>query len=291
MTSTSQTHLAINGNMTKINVIDNDNSACIKKRRRRVTFCTQELISVQESTGVTKEDRANSWYSPEELESMRNYVKDQAKKFRNAIGKSKDLSKSKNMSSLVMPFHNSGVERKMRVLCKSSRRKCGEFRGLEPKIFVERQRNRVIATKTIMEYQRRTEELLKIAQSEHHSNVDLKVMREGFANRLGSICAKLSSWSKAEALAIARYDETGVYGPLLERTTPTQDTHTVEDYQKIQTTVTSPSLKERSMNRIKDHIMLESLKRDRISFENELGLCLSTGPKQSKRTRAQLFAG
>jgi hypothetical protein len=193
----------------------------MKKKRKRVTFSTQtnvKEIGNCKSNGAHPSNDSNRtvhstklserWYSPSELECMRNDVKIQAMIHRKFLNKDA-LFDPDEMSSLVKPFQNSGVEQKMTALCQSS----STFRGLESRIFSEKQRNRLIATSTVLEYQRRTVEILKTAKQERISDIDVKDMKRSFANRLGNICEHLSKWSLDEAHAIARYDANGVYNP------------------------------------------------------------------------------
>ncbi len=191
----------------------------MKKKRKRVTFSTQtnvKEIGNCKSNGAHPSNDSNRtvhstklserWYSPSELEFMRNDVKIQAMIHRKFLNKDA-LFDPDEMSSLVKPFQNSGVEQKMTALCQSS----STFRGLESRIFSEKQRNRLIATSTVLEYQRRTVEILKTAKQERISDIDVNDMKRAFANRLGNICEHLSKWSLDEAHAIARYDANGVY--------------------------------------------------------------------------------
>ena len=185
-----------------------------KRSRGKVTFATTCNSVVQVES--RKEDRSNAWYSQGELDYMRKAVKVQAKHYKVALGSTtlKTSVNSTNMSSLVMPFENSGVEKKTQVLCSSESLSGSNstFRGLEPRIFIERQRNRIIASKTVLEYQRRTLELLQAAQSKGFPEEKVEAMKEGFSVRLGEICSQLSAWSRDEALNTAMYDATGAYG-------------------------------------------------------------------------------
>lgn len=187
----------------------------IKKKRRRVTFSLEnnnvkeigKSLRGSDCGSITASNATNvCWYSRSELDEMRKDVKIQAKVYIKSLNKECNDS-NHHMSSLVMPFHNSGVDNKMISLCNSS----SSFRGLEPKIFAEKQRNRIIATSTVLEYQRRTDEILKAAEKECVADTDIEEMKKGFANRLGIICTQLSKWSKDEARAIATYDASGIY--------------------------------------------------------------------------------
>lgn len=204
-------------------------------RKRRITF-SAEVVSGIATNKINFRQSCNdantkSWYNLSELESIKRSIKEQAKKFR--ILSSKAVSSTATMSSLVLPFRNCGVYKKMKYLVKvqnilnddnwnndgespsnypSSDKFTPDFRGLENRIFVERQRNKAIAMKTIMEYQRRTQMLIEEAEKDNRSDSDIALMREQFATRLSEICSQLSQWAKDEALAVARFDEEGVYG-------------------------------------------------------------------------------
>ncbi len=143
---------------------------------------------------------------------MRKHVKVQSKIYRSAMNKSSP--EASLMSSLVLPFQGCTVEKKMKLLTMScastaSSSPHSTFRGLESHIFLEKQRNRIIAMKTTLEYQRRAQELLKVAETQNHP--DIKRMKACFSDRLAIVCNQLSNWSTYEALAIANFDANGVY--------------------------------------------------------------------------------
>jgi hypothetical protein len=201
------------------------------RRKRRVTFSSEVTTRVAPAVIETDENSDNrhteSWYNLSELETIKRSIKEQAQKYH--ILSSKAVSSTATMSSLVLPFRNCGVYKKMKYLvkvqsmlndddddssksCHSSSKFTPEFRGLENRIFAERQRNKAIATKTIMEYQRRAEMLVDQAIQEQRPETEITLMKEQFADRLSTICSQLSQWAKDEALAIARFDAEGVYG-------------------------------------------------------------------------------
>lgn len=193
----------------------NDN-VDISKKRRRVTFSSGGEVVISSKT-PTIEDLDNAWYKPKDLDVMRKDVKAQAKRYRNVLAKTVSSSSvSTNMSSLVLPFANSALDKKMVILSgirsSSSTGKSKfdtTFRGLEQRMFPERQRNRIIAIKTTLEYQRRTQELLSIARVNKEPDID--AMKEGFTQHLGVICSQLSMWAKDGARAVAKYDAGGKY--------------------------------------------------------------------------------
>ncbi len=159
----------------------------------------------------------DTWYSLSELDDIKESVKEEAKKYR--ILSSKAISSSPTQSSLVLPFRNCGVYKKMKYLVKvqqilnddAARKNVPEFRGLEGRIFVERQRNKTMAMTTVLEYQRRTQILIDEARKNNKSEADITTMKEQFATRLSTICSQLSQWAIDEALAAARYDAEGVF--------------------------------------------------------------------------------
>jgi hypothetical protein len=223
-----------------------------KRLRRKVTFattCNSVLVQVESR----KEDRFNAWYSQGELDFMRKAVKGQAKHYKVALGsiKLKTSVNSTNMSSLVMPFKNSGVEMKTQVLCisESFSGSNSTFRGLEPRIFIERQRNRMIASKTVLEYQRRTLDLLQVAQRKGFPKEKVEAMKEAFSVRLGEICSQLSAWSRDEALSTAMYDATGDYGRFVcEKALDNNLDNNVSPQCRVSATV----LRDRSINTMVD---------------------------------------
>ncbi len=180
-----------------------------RMRRRKVTFSEKVVTNMKR---VTQHDRVKAWYSKQELEAMRKHVKVQSKIYRAAMNKSSP--EASLMSSLVLPFQGCTVEKKMKLLTMScastaSSTPHSTFRGLESHIFLEKQRNRIIAMKTTLEYQRRAQELLKVAESQNHP--DINRMKACFSDRLAIVCNQLSNWSTYEALAIANFDASGVY--------------------------------------------------------------------------------
>jgi hypothetical protein len=201
------------------------------RRKRRVRFSSDIITgpSTEYENNISKnsnELNAESWYTSSELGTIKRSAKEQAQKYH--ILSSKAVSSTATMSSLVLPFRNCGVYKKMKYLvkvqsmlndddsdgdsCRSSKKKSPEFRGLENRIFVERQRNKTIATNTIMEYQRRAQILVDEAIENQRSKAEIVEMKEQFASRLSTICSQLSQWAKDDALAIARFDAEGVYG-------------------------------------------------------------------------------
>jgi hypothetical protein len=112
-------------------------------------------------------------------------------------------------SSLFFPFENSNVEKKMQILryelplhCSSST----TSRGLEPRIFIEKQINRATVIKSVFQFQHRVQALITFAQSNGRSEDAIKKMKEKYSERLGIMCAEISSWARHEALSSAGYD-------------------------------------------------------------------------------------
>ncbi|GFH55927.1 predicted protein [Chaetoceros tenuissimus] len=250
---------------SNMNPIDHVHRSKKRRRANRVSFASSKDNS-SFLVHSTQEDRDNAWYSKEDLTMMRMEVKEQAKLYKIALEKRRETSHASterdDMSSLVMPFCNSEVDRKLHDLCTSlsSSDEYTElsFRGLEPRIFIEMQRNRTIAIKTVLEYQRRTQDLLTTARTQHHTVEKIQELKEVFSQRLGRICSELSMWARHEALSIASYDETGNY-----------DTFTtlqcVDDDEKDGTNHSiqnkaAPKLREREIN--KHHIELVHTDRD-----------------------------
>lgn len=188
------------------------------RRKRNVTFCSE--VKVNSANYCTSDE---TWYDPAELEQIKDCTKVEAKRFRSLT--SRAVSASATMSSLVLPYRNCGVYKKMKYLVKAqsiindeySDPSCSEtkfhpqFRGLESRIFTERQRNKTIAMNAVLEYQRRAQLLVDAAKVENKSELEIRKMKRQFAERLSTICSQLSQWSKDEALAAAHFDAEGVY--------------------------------------------------------------------------------
>ena len=265
-----------NSNKSNFSIIES-----MKKKRRRVTFSSENnvreignrtnSITTGDYTTTASNTTNECWYSPSELEAMRNDVKIQARIHRKFLNK--DCFNAAQMSSLVMPFCNSGVENRMAALCKSS----SSFRGLEPRIFVEKQRNRIIATSTVLEYQRRTGEIIIAAKEECVADVDFEAMKKGFANRLGTICKQLSKWSTDEAQAIASYDANGIYN---------STAHSVMKQAEMMTIETKPvrlemhSMKEQETSMKNTNAEIASMARKRSSTIKQMEI-----PTVTKRSR------
>lgn len=205
-------------------------------RKRKVSFCSKVIIvdhsfedpqstsSIEQNQNTDTDSHTyNTWYSLSELEDIKESVKEEAKKYRTLS--SKAISSSPTQSSLVLPFRNCGVYKKMKYLVKvqeildddsdpsslKPKTHIPEFRGLEGRIFVERQRNKAMAMNTVMEYQRRTHILIDEARKNQRSESEIRSMKEQFAKRLSTICNQLSQWALDESLAAARYDAEGIF--------------------------------------------------------------------------------
>lgn len=208
-------------------------------KRRKVTFSTDvNVVDYAECTGDASDSvttfpqeqhlPSDTWYSPEELEEFKNSIKNQAKRYR--VLSNKAVSSAATESSLVLPFHNCGMYKKMKYIVKvqnklnkdpsnnhndsspkTSTKPSPDFRGLEHRIFFERQRNKTIAMNTVLEFQRRCVLLIQEAKVNQRSDTEIHDMKQQFAKRLSTIYAQLSQWAKDEASAAAHYDACGVY--------------------------------------------------------------------------------
>lgn len=267
-------------NFTEMNCRKQETLGNPKKRkllkRRKVTFstdtdfCDAEAVvtstassSTSTSTSYTGESdwassacpqqqhlpvppTATTWYSPEELDEFKNSTKDQAKRFR--LLSNKAVSSAATESSLVLPFRNCGLYKKMKYIVwvqnristkdrstskndsspktshttnttstsshntktRKSPAEC-QFRGLEHRIFFERQRNKTIAMNTVLEFQRNCDVVIKEARNNQRSEREIQELKDQHAKRLSTIYSQLSQWAKDEALAAAHYDASGVY--------------------------------------------------------------------------------
>jgi hypothetical protein len=197
---------------------------------------TTSFDTIHKDLGECKDDSQPNatllWYSADELDQMRNDVKIQSKSLRtslnayistnghyNATATTHSSIRNNNIpnvpkpleSSLFLPFENSNVEKKMRILryelplhCNSS--SSTTSRGLEPRIFIEKQMNRITVTRSVFEFQQRVQGLITFAKSNGRSEDAIKRMKEKYSERLGIMCAEISSWARHEALNSAGYD-------------------------------------------------------------------------------------
>ena len=227
-------------NLTEMNYKKQETLGNPKKRkllkRRRVTFSSDiNVVDFSEnksdsgsvSTSSCPQQQYvhyDSWYSVEDLEEFKNNIKEQAKKYR--VLSNKAVSSAATESSLVLPFRNCGLYKKMKYTVKvqnklykdynikhkiNDSKTPPEFRGLEHRIFFERQRNKNIATNTVLEFQRRCDVLIEEARANQRSETEIHAMKQQFAKRLSTIYSQLSQWAKDEAAAAAHYDASGVY--------------------------------------------------------------------------------
>ena len=172
---------------------------------------------------VTSTISDSTWYTRKELKTIRNTNKDEAKKYSTLLSSEGHISSSQMSSSLVLPFKNCEVYKKMKVLVKiqaiinegagkvKHSKDQHEFRGLEHQIMTERHRNKNMALNTVMKYQRRTQALIDDAVMKGTSESQIATMKDQFAKRLSTIYSQLSQWSKDAALAAAIFDDKGVY--------------------------------------------------------------------------------
>eukprot|EP00557_Chaetoceros_sp_GSL56_P002605 CAMPEP_0176495628 /NCGR_PEP_ID=MMETSP0200_2-20121128/10762_1 /TAXON_ID=947934 /ORGANISM="Chaetoceros sp., Strain GSL56" /LENGTH=345 /DNA_ID=CAMNT_0017893527 /DNA_START=67 /DNA_END=1104 /DNA_ORIENTATION=+ len=191
-------------------------------------------IEVNNSEEIKDDIQRNArllWYSADELDQMRNDVKKQSKIFRTSLHSyvstnhqrlkttttatntssncQEDATPSSLGPSLFFPFENSHVEKKMQILRYELPSNCTSsttFRGLEPRIFIEKQVNRVTVIKSVFQFQHRVQTLLNFAQSNGRSEDVIKRMKDKYSERLGIMCAEISSWARHEALSSAGYD-------------------------------------------------------------------------------------
>ncbi len=233
-------------NLTEVNCKRQEMLSNPKKRkllkRRKVTFSPDmnTLDFAENSNGdfdsvpppaplETHTDHYDSWYTPENLEEFKNNIKEQAKRYRALSNKA--ISSTATESSLVLPFHNCGLYKKMKYIVKvqnklskaaaeitklsskesSFRKSFPEFRGLEHRIFFERQRNKTIATKAVLEFQRRCELMLEEARENQRTENEISDMKRQFAEQMSTMYSQLSQWAKDEALTAGNYDASGVY--------------------------------------------------------------------------------
>lgn len=213
------------------------NSSSNTKGSNTANATTTSFDSIHKDLGGCKDDSQPNatllWYSPDELDQMRNDVKIQSKLLRTSLNAyittyghynatattANSSTRNDNIqnvpkpleSSLFLPFENSNVEKKMQILryelpfrCNSS--SSTTSRGLEPRIFIEKQMNRITVTRSVFEFQQRVQGLITFAKTNGRSEDAIKRMKEKYSERLGIMCAEISSWARHEALNSAGYD-------------------------------------------------------------------------------------
>lgn len=184
-------------------------------RRRSISFCPTVVV-VREVIDECPE-KSELWYNRSDLRNFKSMASEEAKIYR--LLSSAAVGSSPQMSSLVLPYKDCGVHKKMNHLLKvqavldesSESQIRPQFRGLEGAIFAERQRNKTIATNAVFEFQRRANVLVDEAHGDGASEEVINSMRSMYAEQLSNTCARLSQWSKDEALASAHLDAKGVY--------------------------------------------------------------------------------
>lgn len=190
----------------------------------KVSFFPQVLVVREKAVEVDAcTGNYSSWHNRHEIKAFIANMGVEAKKYQ--ILANKAVPGSAQMSTLVLPFRNCGVYKKMRYLVNiqsvvnevygdspsDEADLQPELRGLEGTIFPERHRNKTIARNAVLEFQRRANALVDVARTVNRSEEEIVMMQRQFAEQLSSICTQLSEWSINESLAAANYDATGVY--------------------------------------------------------------------------------
>lgn len=174
-----------------------------QKKIRRVTFSSHN--DVKEVVKNSIEEKSNCWYSAMDLANMRADVRTEATAFIKAF----EIYGLDSITecSLLIPFRNSDVDRRIRILSRSQ--SC--FRGLESFIFPEICRNRMMHVRSILNYHNRGAELIKMARLRGIPAVDIAIMKDNLRIRASIMCTNLSKWSMDKAQALAKYDATSTY--------------------------------------------------------------------------------
>jgi hypothetical protein len=168
------------------------------------------------------EEKHQSWYSNEELIRMKEESRCNARLLRVTVEKNRAVMDDMNNSqSTMFPLFNEKAQAKMiATYRKLDDMKCAEAglelishdlepRGLEHRIFLERQINKYFTDKAILECQRRTKESVARAASKGGHN--LKLLIEAAEIRLSTVSEKLTAWSRNLAVATGKSDFESVY--------------------------------------------------------------------------------
>jgi len=209
---------------------------CNHKKRRRVSFSSQNAVKAIEKISVY-EEKALYWYSGEELEMMQEDVWCATERFQKSLNINEndvvyDLYRSScvcpgldldefevDSSSLVDPYRYSDIKRKLKILFKKSAKKSKSsspgsasddtslcFRGLESLIFPAVRRNRSIFLDTMLQNQEQCRNVLESAKFKGAPGTDLDMLNSNLTRRLSLSSSTLSKWAVDVALVLAEYD-------------------------------------------------------------------------------------
>jgi len=211
-------------------LISHTNKLC--HRRRRVCFSTEAddicyLRDVAPASTMTNEEKDSTWYTYEDMVQMKEDAKALAHRLR--------LEVSRNNSSTPPLSDDDGTQTRQTSL----KRRLDEeyslgfttsssaaiedninetYRGLEFRIFLDRQVRKYFASRKVLEYQHKCKLIIAVAAK--NGDPDMRLITEILSKRLGCISAKYSRWARGMALLTGQQDFKGVYeqfnNPILE---------------------------------------------------------------------------
>ena len=164
-------------------------------------------------------DRHKLWYTQQELDVFKHQARVETKKFRHACYKYDKMK----ATSLFEPWSNSLVEMKTILLSALDNHKLSSAdtmppktrdtltisRGLESRIFYQHQQKKILATREILKYHKRSLALIQEASKTMHPDC-IKRLRRVSAYRLASLSSKCSSWARQVSLKSAQLDRASV---------------------------------------------------------------------------------
>ena len=185
-----------------------------------------EQTSTVDSSNISEDNRHVIWYTPQELEVFKHQARLETKQFRHSCHL-EDLNMKPNKlnaTSLLESWSNSIIEMKTILLSELDNYRLSSFdansssktrdtlttsRGLENRIFYQHQRNKMLASREILKYHKKSQALLQEASKTMHPDA-IKRLRKISAYRLACLSAKCSSWAKQVALKMAQLDRSSV---------------------------------------------------------------------------------
>jgi len=196
-------------------------------KKRRVAFSTVHEPKCNDAAPISRRSTDDevylSWYTNEELIRMKEESRCNAHFLRIAAEKDGTVKNAKKSQSTAFPLLNEQAKEKMiATYRKLDDMKCAEAsygpisydlepRGLEHRIFLERQIYKYFTDKAVLECQRRNKEVIADAASKGYPKIHLLV--EAAERRLSNLSQKCTEWSRNLAAATGKSDFEIIYGP------------------------------------------------------------------------------
>ena len=224
----------IAGEKMKQSIRKDEKQQKIPSTKKSVSFRRHEnkdVIEFIEQTSnarshVPEDNKHVIWYTPQELEVFKHQARLETKQFRHSCH-SEDWNRKPdkmNATSLLESWSNSMIEMKTILLSELDNYRLSSFdgisspktretlttsRGLESRIFYQHQQNKLLASREILKYHKKSQALLQEASKTMHPDA-VKRLRKISAYRLACLSAKCSSWAKQAALKTAQLDRSSV---------------------------------------------------------------------------------